>query len=65
MGLVVGVLDQHRLRAPENGVILEAPELEAVLADIFFASRRENMSDDDVDLNSELLLNFLLNAFDE
>lgn len=65
MGLVVGVLDQHRLRAPENGVILEVPELEAVLADMFFASRRENMSDDDVDLNSELLLNFLLNAFDD
>ncbi|KAJ1524400.1 hypothetical protein ONE63_010900 [Megalurothrips usitatus] len=65
MGLVVGVLDQHRLRAPENGVTLEIPELEAVLADMFFASRRENMSDDDVDLNSELLLNFLLNAFDD
>lgn len=65
MGLVVGVLDQHRLRSPENGVILEVPELEAVLADMFFASRRENMSDDDVDLNSELLLNFLLNAYDD
>lgn len=65
MGLVVGILDQHRLRSPENGVLLEVPELEAVLADMYFAARRENMSDEDVDLNSELLLNFLLNAFDE
>lgn len=65
MGLIVGILDQHRLRTPENGVTLEIPELEAVLADMFFASRRENMSDDDVDFNSEILLNFLLNAFDE
>jgi len=64
LGMVVGVLKQHRLRTPENSVILEAAELEALLADIYFAARRERMSDEDIDLSTELMLNFILNVYD-
>lgn len=64
LGLIAGVFDRHHLRNTENGVILKYTELEAVIFDIFFATQKENMSDIDVDLTTELTLNLLLNIYD-
>jgi len=64
LGLVAGVFDRHHLRNTENGVVLKYTELEAVIFDIFFATQKENMSDIDVDLTTELTLNLLLNIYD-
>lgn len=62
--LFAGVFDRHHLRNTENGVVLKYTELEAVIFDIFFATQKENMSDIDVDLTTELTLNLLLNIYD-
>jgi hypothetical protein len=64
LGLIAGVFDRHHLQITENGVILEYNELEAVIFDIFFAAQKENLSRIDVDLTTELMLNFLLSVYD-
>jgi len=64
LGLIAGVFDRHQLRNTENGFVLKYTELEAVIFDIFFATQKENMSDIDVDLTTELTLNLLLNVYD-
>jgi hypothetical protein len=48
----------------ENGVVLKYTELEAVIFDIFFAAQKENVSNIDVDLSTELTLNLLCNLYD-
>jgi hypothetical protein len=64
LGLIAGVFDRHHLRITENGLVLKYTELEAVIFDIFFAAQKENVSDIDVDLTTELTLNLLLNLYD-
>ena len=63
LGLIAGVFDRHHLQITENGVILKYTELEPVIFDIFFAAQKENRSDVDVDLTTELALNLLLNIY--
>jgi hypothetical protein len=64
LGLIAGVFDRHHLQITENGLILEYSELEAVIFDIFFAAQKENLTCVDVDLTTELTLNFLLSVYD-
>lgn len=60
-----GVLARHRLSLSESSLSLDAAELEAVLADIYFAAEKEGLFTGDVDLAVDLLLNLLLNIYDK
>lgn len=62
--IISGVFEKHRLGANESSLCLESCELEAVLYDIYFASNKKSNSNIDVDLATELMLNFLYNVFD-
>jgi hypothetical protein len=64
LGMIAGVFDRHHLRITENAVFLEYSELEAVIFDIFFAARKENLTRIDVDLTTELMMTLLLSVYD-
>ncbi|XP_023947768.2 dystrophin [Bicyclus anynana] len=60
-----GVFARHQLSLSESSLSLDTTELEAVLADIYFAAEKEGLFSGDVDLAVDLLINLLLNVFDE
>ncbi|XP_045777553.1 dystrophin-1-like [Maniola jurtina] len=60
-----GVFARHQLSLSESSLSLDTAELEAVLADIYFAAEKEGLFSGDVDLAVDLLINLLLNVYDE
>ncbi|CAK1584806.1 unnamed protein product [Parnassius mnemosyne] len=60
-----GVFARHQLSLSESSLSLDTAELEAVLADIYFAAEKEGLFSGDVDLTVDLLINLLLNVYDE
>ncbi|CAG5030032.1 unnamed protein product [Parnassius apollo] len=60
-----GVFARHQLSLSESSLSLDTAELEAVLADIYFAAEKEGSFTGDVDLTVDLLINLLLNVYDE
>ncbi|XP_063366788.1 dystrophin [Cydia amplana] len=60
-----GVFARHQLSLSETSLSLETGELEAVLADIYFAAEKEGLFTGDVDLAVDLLTNLLLNVYDK
>ncbi|XP_039758913.1 dystrophin-like [Pararge aegeria] len=59
-----GVFARHQLSLSESSLSLDTAELEAVLADIYFAAEKEGLFIGDVDLAVDLLINLLLNVYD-
>ncbi|CAG9563774.1 unnamed protein product [Danaus chrysippus] len=59
-----GVFARHQLSLSESSLSLDTAELEAVLADIYFAAEKEGLFTGDVDLSVDLLINLLLNVYD-
>ncbi|XP_013193519.1 dystrotelin [Amyelois transitella] len=59
-----GVFARHQLSLSESSLSLDPTELEAVLADIYFAAEKEGIFNGDVDLTVDLLINLLLNVYD-
>ncbi|XP_059059649.1 dystrophin-related protein 2-like [Achroia grisella] len=59
-----GVFARHQLSLSESSLSLDTAELEAVLADIYFAAEKEGLFSGDVDLVVDLLINLLLNVYD-
>ncbi|ENN74668.1 hypothetical protein YQE_08785, partial [Dendroctonus ponderosae] len=64
LALTSSIFERHRLANNENSLILETCDLEAVLADIFFAANNQNHMNIDVDFVAEMVINFLYNVFD-
>ncbi|XP_041984755.1 dystrophin-like [Aricia agestis] len=62
--ICAGVFGRHQLSLSESSLSLDTVELEAVLADIYFAAAKEGLFDGDVDLTVDLLINLLLNIYD-
>ncbi|XP_045501544.1 dystrophin-like [Colias croceus] len=60
-----GVFARHQLSLSESSLSLDIPELEAVLADIYFAAEKEGLFVGDVDLTVDLVINLTLNVYDE
>ncbi|XP_045527256.1 dystrophin-like [Pieris brassicae] len=60
-----GVFARHQLSLSESSLSLDTAELEAVLADIYFAAEKEGLFVGDVDLTVDLVINLLLNVYDE
>ncbi|KAL0869611.1 hypothetical protein ABMA27_005865 [Loxostege sticticalis] len=60
-----GVFARHQLSLSESSLSLDTAELEAVLADIYFAAEKEGLFNGDVDLTVDLLINLLLNVYDK
>ncbi|XP_050352163.1 dystrophin-like [Nymphalis io] len=60
-----GVFARHQLSLSESSLSLDTAELEAVLADIYFAAEKEGLFTGDVDLTVDLLINLLLNVYDK
>ncbi|CAK1553054.1 unnamed protein product [Leptosia nina] len=60
-----GVFARHQLSLSESSLSLDTAELEAVLADIYFAAEKEGLFDGDIDLAVDLVINLLLNVYDE
>ncbi|CAH0713132.1 unnamed protein product, partial [Brenthis ino] len=60
-----GVFARHQLSLSESSLSLDTAELEAVLADIYFAAEKEGLFSGDVDLAVDLLINLLLNVYDK
>lgn len=66
LGIIAGVFQHHHIQLTENGLALEYNELEAILYDMFFAASKEiTRQQIQVELCTELTLNFLLNVFDK
>lgn len=59
-----GVFARHQLSLSESSLSLDTTELEAVLADIYFAAEKDGLFDGDVDFAVDLLINLLLNVYD-
>lgn len=62
---ITGIFERHRLGTNENSLCLENCDLEAILSDIYFASNKKNQTNIDVDLATDLMINFLYNVFDK
>ncbi|KAG6454853.1 hypothetical protein O3G_MSEX008907 [Manduca sexta] len=60
-----GVFARHQLSLSESSLSLDTAELEAVLADIYFAAEKEGLFSGDVDLAVDVLINLLLNVYDK
>lgn len=60
-----GVFNRHQLSLSESSLSLDTTELEAVLADIYFAAEKEGLFTGDIDLAVDLLINLLLNVYDK
>ncbi|CAB3242422.1 unnamed protein product [Arctia plantaginis] len=60
-----GVFGRHQLSLSESSLSLDTVELEAVLADIYFAAEKEGLFTGDIDLAVDLLINLLLNIYDK
>ena len=65
LSVICGVFERHRLGWTENSLYLDSYDIESVLSDIFFAVKKQNHFNEDIDLAIELLLNFLYNVYDE
>lgn len=63
--VITAVFDRHKLGITEGSLCLESYDLEAVLSDIFFAVNKMNCTKIDVDLATDLMLNFLYNIYDK
>ncbi|XP_048483681.1 dystrophin-1 [Plutella xylostella] len=59
-----GVFARHQLSLSESSLSLDATELEAVLADIYFAAEKEGLFTGDIDLAVDLVINLMLNVYD-
>lgn len=59
-----GVFARHQLSLSESSLSLDTAELEAVLADIYFAAEKEGCFVGDIDLAVDLVINLLLNVYD-
>ncbi|KOB76617.1 Dystrophin [Operophtera brumata] len=57
-----GVFARHQLSLSESSLSLDTAELEAVLADIYFAAEKEGYFTGHVDLAVDLIINLLLNT---
>lgn len=64
LSTVAGIFERHQLGANESSLCLESCDLEAVLSDIYFASNKKNHTNVDIDLATDLMLNFLYNVYD-
>lgn len=65
LAIIDGVFQHHHIQVTENGLVLECSELEAILYDIFFAASKEDVRHQiQVELCTEVTLNFLLSVFD-
>lgn len=62
---IIGIFERHRLGANESSLCLETCDLEAILSDIYFASNKKNQTNIDIDLATDLMINFLYNVFDK
>lgn len=62
---VIGIFERHRLGTNESSLCLENCDLEAILSDIYFASIKKNQTNIDIDLATDLMINFLYNVFDK
>ncbi|KAI5751968.1 hypothetical protein M8J77_012538 [Diaphorina citri] len=64
--IIAGVFDKHQMRTTENNLELSSSELEDIIYDILFATHTSTPQQSliNVDLNTELILNFLLSVFD-
>lgn len=62
---IIGIFERHRLGTNESSLCLEYCDLEAILSDIYFASNKKNLTNIDIDLATELMINFLYNVFDK
>lgn len=62
---IIGVFDRHRLGANESSLCLENCDLEAILSDIYFATNKKKRINIDIDLATDLMINFLYNVFDK
>ncbi|CAG9795534.1 unnamed protein product [Diatraea saccharalis] len=60
-----GVFARHQLSLSESSLSLDTAELEAVLADIYFAAEKEGLFDGDIDMTVDMLINLLLNVYDK
>lgn len=56
---------RHQLSLSESSLSLDTTELEAVLADIYFAAEKEGLFSGDIDHSVDLLINLLLNIYDK
>ncbi|XP_017776490.1 PREDICTED: dystrophin-like [Nicrophorus vespilloides] len=63
--IISGVFEKHRLGITEGTLCLESCDLEAVLSDIYFATKNQNHLNFDVDFICELALNFFYNIYDK
>ncbi|KAK9880537.1 hypothetical protein WA026_011774 [Henosepilachna vigintioctopunctata] len=62
--VIAGVFERHKLGANECGLHLDCFDLEAILFDIFFACNKQNQTNIDVDMCTELMLHLLLKVYD-
>lgn len=60
-----GVFARHQLSLSESSLSLDTAELEAVLADIYFAAEKEGLFTGNIDLAVDLMINLLLNVYDK
>lgn len=63
--MIHGIFEKHRLGANEASLLLESYDLEAILADIYFAANKQNHTNTDIDFATELMQNFLYNVYDK
>lgn len=65
ISMIHGIFEKHRLGANEASLLLESYDLEAILADIYFAANKQNHTNTDIDFATELMQNFLYNVYDK
>lgn len=65
ISMINGIFEKHRLGANEASLHLESYDLEAILADIYFAGNKQNHTNTDIDFATELMQNFLYNVYDK
>ncbi|XP_046999880.1 dystrophin-related protein 2-like isoform X1 [Schistocerca americana] len=59
LDVIANVFTKHCLRATENEVFLELPDLETLVSDIYLATRTENTNNTDASLSSQLAIHVL------
>ncbi|GLV40563.1 Dystrophin [Carabus blaptoides fortunei] len=65
ISMINGIFEKHRLGVNEASLHLESYDLEAILADIYFAGNKQNHTNTDIDFATELMQNFLYNVYDK
>ncbi|XP_057337676.1 dystrophin-like isoform X2 [Microplitis mediator] len=61
--LVIGVFERHKLSITENSVILDETEVEDVIADIYFAARKEANVEFDINKITKLAVACIFSTF--